>query len=127
MSVTYNKKKKRNVVVGVVHIHATYNNIIVTITDQQGHSLVSTSAGAYGFKGSKKATPYAAQETAGHAVKTVVEQNGMKTVSIKVSGPGAGREAAIRAVQACNLNVTSIKDTTKLPHNGCKLPGRRRV
>ncbi|MGN7618557.1 MAG: 30S ribosomal protein S11 [Ehrlichia sp.] len=126
MSVVY-KKKKRNVVVGVVHIHATYNNIIVTVTDQQGHSLICTSAGACGFKGSKKATPYAAQETAGHAVRTVVEQNGMKTVSIKVSGPGAGREAAIRAVQACNLNVTSIEDTTRLPHNGCKLPGRRRV
>ena len=120
-------KKKRNVVVGRVHVCATYNNVIVTITDQQGHVLVTTSAGACNFKGSKKSTPYAAQETVARAVKAVVERNGMKTVSIHVAGPGAGREAAIRAVQTCNLNVTSIKDTTKLPHNGCKLPKRRRV
>ncbi|MFV9838528.1 MAG: 30S ribosomal protein S11 [Aaplasma endosymbiont of Hyalomma asiaticum] len=120
-------KKKRSVVVGKVHICATYNNVIVTIADQQGHVLVTTSAGACNFKGSKKATPYAAQETVAKAVKAVVERNGMKTVSVCISGPGAGREAAIRAVQTCNLNVTSIKDTTKLPHNGCKLPKRRRV
>ncbi|QXK91812.1 30S ribosomal protein S11 [Neoehrlichia mikurensis] len=121
------KKKKRSVVVGKVHIYATYNNLIVTITDQQGHALVTVSAGACNFKGSKKSTPYAAQETVSNAVRRVIEQNGMKTASIQVSGPGAGREAAIRAVQACNLNVTSIKDTTRLPHNGCKLPKRRRV
>ncbi|ACZ49079.1 30S ribosomal protein S11 [Anaplasma centrale str. Israel] len=120
-------KKRRNVVVGRVHIYATYNNVIVTIADQQGHVLITTSAGACSFKGSKKATPYAAQETVARAVKAVVERNGMRTVSVCISGPGAGREAAIRAVQTCNLNVTSIRDTTKLPHNGCKLPKRRRV
>ena len=120
-------KKRRNVVVGRVHIYATYNNVIVTIADQQGHVLVTTSAGACSFKGSKKATPYAAQETVARAVKAVVERNGMRTASVYISGPGAGREAAIRAVQTCNLNVTSIRDTTKLPHNGCKLPKRRRV
>ncbi len=112
---------------GEVHIYATYNNVIVTIADQQGHVLVTTSAGACNFKGSKKATPYAAQETVARAVKAVVERNGVRTVSVCISGPGAGREAAIRAVQTCNLNVTSIRDTTKLPHNGCKLPKRRRV
>ena len=110
----------------MVHILATFNNIIVTISDPQGGVLVTTSAGAHGFKGSKKSTPYAAQVTAEHAAKIAVDL-GMKTVSVLVCGPGSGRESAIRAIKSSGLGIIFIRDNTPIPHNGCRLKGKRRV
>ena len=120
------RRVKKNIPLGVAHIHSTYNNTIVTITDPQGNVVSWSSAGAVGFKGSKKSTPFAAQMAAETASKTAME-HGLKKVDVFVKGPGAGREAAIRALQATGLDVTMIKDVTPIPHNGCRPPKRRRV
>jgi small subunit ribosomal protein S11 len=120
------KKEKKNVVVGVAHVAATFNNTIVTITDPAGNAISWSSAGMMGFKGSRKSTPYAAQMAAEDAGRKAVE-HGMRTLEVEVSGPGSGRESALRALQAVGLVVTSIRDVTPIPHNGCRPPKRRRV
>ncbi len=120
------KKVKKNVAVGIVHIHSTFNNTMITIADVSGNVICWSSAGARGFKGSRKSTPFAAQVAAGDAAAKAME-HGMKTVSVNVSGPGAGRESALRALSAAGLKVTLIRDVTPIPHNGCRPPKRRRV
>lgn len=120
------KKVKRNVASGVVHIQSTFNNTIVTITDNAGGTVAWSSAGVLGFKGSRKSTPFAAQVAAENAAKKAIEQ-GMKTVVVYIKGPGPGRESALRALQNTGFNVISIKDVTPIPHNGCRPPKRRRV
>lgn len=121
------KKKERRVVErGVAHIKSSFNNTIVTITDPQGNSLAWATAGKMGFKGSRKSTPFAAQMAAEAAAKAAMEQ-GVREVEVYVKGPGAGREAAIRSLQAAGLEVSVIKDVTPIPHNGCRPPKRRRV
>ena len=120
------KKVKRSVGNGVVHIQSTFNNTIVTITDSAGNTVAWSSAGVLGFKGSRKSTPFAAQVAAEDAAKKAVE-SGMKNVEVFVKGPGPGRESALRALQNTGFNVTSIKDVTPVPHNGCRPPKRRRV
>jgi len=120
------KKVKKNVQSGVAHIQATFNNTIVTITDVAGNTVAWSSAGARGFKGSRKSTPFAAQLAAQDAAKKAMD-HGMKQIGIEVKGPGAGREAAIRALQASGLKITMIQDVTPIPHNGCRPPKRRRV
>jgi small subunit ribosomal protein S11 len=120
------KKEKKNIVVGVAHVAATFNNTIITITDQQGNAISWSSAGMMGFKGSRKSTPYAAQVAAEDAGKKAIE-HGMRTLEVEVTGPGSGRESALRALQAVGLVVTSIRDVTPIPHNGCRPPKRRRV
>lgn len=120
------RRDKKNIEAGAAHIQATFNNTIVTITDVQGNALSWASAGELGFRGSKKSTPFAAQEAAETAAKAAME-HGLKTVEVYVKGPGAGREAAIRALQAAGLEVKMIKDVTPIPHNGCRPPKRRRV
>ena len=120
------KKEKKIVVTGVAHVNATLNNTIITITDAQGNAVSWSSAGSLGFKGSRKSTPYAAQVAAEDAAKKAVE-HGMRTLEVEVSGPGAGRESALRALQAVGLTVTTIRDVTPIPHNGCRAPKRRRV
>jgi small subunit ribosomal protein S11 len=120
------KKEKRNIPNGVVHIQSTFNNTIVTITDPTGNIVSWSSAGVQGFKGSRKSTPFAAQMAAEDAAKKAMEQ-GMKNVEVFVKGPGAGRESAIRSLQAIGFNVLTIKDVTPIPHNGCRPPKRRRV
>ena len=125
-STTARKKKiKRSYTKGVAHIHATFNNTIVTITDVQGNVIAWSSAGALGYKGAKKSTPFAAQLAAEAAAKTVFDQ-GLRTVDVEVKGPGAGRESAVRALTVVGLQVTSIEDTTPIPHNGCRPPKRPR-
>ena len=125
--VVRNKKKiSKNVVAGVAHIKSTFNNTLVTISDSNGNVISWASAGEMGFRGSRKSTPFAAQMAAETATKAAME-HGMKTVEVFVKGPGAGREAAIRALQATGLEVNSIKDVTPIPHNGCRPPKRRRV
>jgi len=120
------KKVKKNIEKGQAHIRSTFNNTIVTLTDVAGNALAWSSAGELGFKGSRKSTPYAAQSAANEAAKRAME-HGLKTIDVFVKGPGSGREAAIRALQAAGLNVISIKDVTPIPHNGCRPPKRRRV
>lgn len=120
------RRVKKSIPAGVAHIHSTFNNTIVTITDPQGNVIAWSSAGALGFKGSRKSTPFAAQ-MASEAAANVAIENGMKTLDVNVKGPGAGREAAIRSLQAVGLEVTAIIDTTPVPHNGCRPPKRRRV
>ncbi len=120
------RRERKNVAVGVAHVAATFNNCIITITDMQGNVLSWSSSGVHGFKGSRKATPYAAQVTAETAVKKAME-HGLKTVSVSVKGPGSGRESALRAISAAGLVVTSIVDVTGVPHNGCRPKKRRRV
>ena len=120
------KRVKKNVEHGQAHIQASFNNTIVTLTDDQGNALSWASAGGLGFRGSKKSTPYAAQMAAETATKAALI-HGLKKVDVFVKGPGSGREAAIRALQATGLNVVSIKDVTPVPHNGCRPPKRRRV
>ncbi len=120
------KKEKKNIVVGVAHVAATFNNTIITITDTAGNAISWSSAGMMGFKGSRKSTPYAAQVAAEDAGKKAVE-HGMRTLEVEVSGPGSGRESALRALQTVGLTVTSIRDVTPIPHNGCRPPKRRRV
>jgi small subunit ribosomal protein S11 len=120
------RKVKKNIESGIVHIRSTFNNTIVTITDMQGNAISWATAGNMGFKGSRKSTPFAAQMASETAAKTAMD-NGMRTVEVNVKGPGAGREAAIRALQAIGLGVTAIRDVTPVPHNGCRPPKRRRV
>jgi len=120
------KKEKLNVQHGVAHIHSTFNNTIVTITTLEGDVICWASAGSMGFKGSRKGTPYAAQVAAEASAKSAMEL-GVKKVDVNVKGPGAGREAAIRSLQAVGLEIVSIKDVTPIPHNGCRPPKRRRV
>jgi small subunit ribosomal protein S11 len=120
------KKTKKNVQTGIVYIQSTFNNTIITITDVSGNVLSWSSAGARGFKGSRKSTPFAAQVAAGDAAAKAME-HGLKSVSVLVKGPGAGRESALRALAAAGLKVTLIRDITPVPHNGCRPPKRRRV
>ena len=120
------KKEKKNINVGSAHIQATFNNTIVTITDQNGNVIAWSSSGGLGFKGSRKGTPYAAQMAAESAAKKAMYL-GMKQLDVFVKGPGAGRESAIRALQAAGLDINLIKDVTPVPHNGCRPPKRRRV
>ncbi|EHE93790.1 hypothetical protein LLCRE1631_00988 [Lactococcus lactis subsp. lactis CNCM I-1631] len=124
--ITRKRRVKKNIESGIVHIQSTFNNTIVMITDVHGNALAWSSAGALGFKGSKKSTPFAAQMASEAAAKAAQEQ-GLKTVSVTVKGPGSGRESAIRAIAAAGLNVTSISDVTPVPHNGARPPKRRRV
>ncbi len=123
---TRRKKEKKNVELGVAHIQSTFNNTVVTITDKFGNAISWSSAGAQGFRGSRKSTPFAAQMAAEVAAKAAME-HGMRQVECLVKGPGSGREAAIRALQAAGLEVSLIKDVTPIPHNGCRPPKRRRV
>ena len=120
------KRDRKNVVAGVAHINSTFNNTVVTITDPQGNTIAWSSCGVKGFKGSRKSTPYAAQVAADDAAHKAIE-HGMKSVDIIVMGPGSGRESALRAFNVAGLVVTSIKDVTPLPHNGCRARKRRRV
>ncbi|MBE6987762.1 MAG: 30S ribosomal protein S11 [Clostridia bacterium] len=124
--VTKKRRERKNIEKGAAHIHASFNNTIVTITDTKGNALSWASAGGLGFRGSRKSTPFAAQTASETAAKAAME-HGLKTVEVFVKGPGAGREAAIRALQAAGLEVTMIKDVTPIPHNGCRPPKRRRV
>lgn len=123
---TRKRRVKKTVENGIAHIHSTFNNTIVTISDLQGNVLGWSSAGALGFKGSRKSTPFAAQMAAETVSKTALDVN-MKTLEVSVKGPGAGREAAIRSLQAAGLEITAIRDETPVPHNGCRPPKRRRV
>ncbi len=120
------RRVKKNIERGQAHIQSSFNNTIVTLTDSQGNAISWASAGGLGFRGSRKSTPYAAQMAAETAAKAATV-HGLKSVDVMVKGPGAGREAAIRALQACGIEVTSIKDVTPVPHNGCRPPKRRRV
>ncbi|MFP4346806.1 MAG: 30S ribosomal protein S11 [Thermodesulfobacteriota bacterium] len=120
------KKEKKNISSGVVHIQSTFNNTIITVTDPAGNIISWSSAGVQGFKGSRKSTPFAAQLAAEDAAKKAME-HGMKNVEVYVKGPGAGRESAVRALQAAGFTVMMIKDVTPIPHNGCRPPKRRRV
>jgi len=120
------KRVKKNVATGVVHIHATFNNTQITIADVNGNVVAWSSAGVRGFKGSRKSTPFAAQLAADDAARKA-QDHGMQSVAVRVSGPGAGRESALRGLQSAGLRITSIKDVTPIPHNGCRPPKRRRV
>ena len=120
------RKEKKNVPEGIVHIRSTFNNTIITFSDLQGNVISWCSSGVLGFKGSRKSTPFAAQNAVDNAAKKAME-NGMRKVEVRVKGPGPGREAAMRALQVAGLNVSSISDITPIPHNGCKPPKRRRV
>jgi small subunit ribosomal protein S11 len=120
------RKEKKNITSGVAHVHASFNNTMITITDAQGNAVSWASAGGMGFKGSRKSTPFAAQLAAEEAGKKALE-HGMKTIDVEVRGPGSGRESALRALQSCGFQVTSIRDVTPIPHNGCRPPKRRRV
>ena len=123
---TRRRREKKNIEKGAVHIQSTFNNTIVTITDVQGNTISWASSGELGFRGSRKSTPFAAQSVAETAAKAAID-HGLKSVEVFVKGPGAGREAAIRALQTVGLEVTLIKDVTPIPHNGCRPPKRRRV
>ena len=125
-NVTRKRRERKNIEKGQAHIHSSFNNTIVTITDVQGNTISWASSGGLGFKGSRKSTPYASQMTAETAAKAAME-HGLKTVEVFVKGPGAGREAAIRALQTAGLEISMIKDVTPIPHNGCRPPKRRRV
>jgi len=123
---TRRKKEKKNIESGVAHIQSTFNNTVITITDKAGNAVAWSSAGAMGFKGSRKSTPFASQMAADVVAKEAME-HGMRVVECLVKGPGSGREAAIRSLQAAGLEVSMIKDVTPIPHNGCRPPKRRRV
>jgi small subunit ribosomal protein S11 len=120
------RRERKNIVSGIVHVNASFNNTMITITDAQGNTIAWSTSGAMGFKGSKKSTPYAAQVAAEDAARKASE-HGMRTVEVEVCGPGSGRESALRALQAAGFNVTSIRDVTPIPHNGCRPRKRRRV
>lgn len=120
------KKEKKNILSGIVHIQSTFNNTIITITDSAGNVIAWSSSGVQGFKGSRKSTPFAAQLAAENAAKKAME-HGMKEVEVYVKGPGAGRESALRSLQATGFHIVKIKDVTPIPHNGCRPPKRRRV
>lgn len=121
-----NKKVKKNVSEGIAHIHASFNNTIITITDRQGNALAWATAGGSGFRGSRKSTPFAAQ-VAAERVGNVVKDFGMKNLEVRIKGPGPGRESAVRSLNANGFKITSITDVTPIPHNGCRPPKRRRV
>ncbi|MBZ5538537.1 MAG: 30S ribosomal protein S11 [Acidobacteriia bacterium] len=123
---SFRKKEKKNVPMGLAHIQATFNNTLIGITDTQGNLVSWSSSGSMGFKGSRKGTPFAAQQASLKAANAAREQ-GMKTVEVRVKGPGAGRESAIRALQTAGLEIRNIRDVTPIPHNGCRPPKRRRV
>ena len=120
------RRERKNITSGGAHVNATFNNTLITISDLQGNAIAWSSAGSLGFKGSRKSTPYAAQMAAEDAGKKAAE-HGMKTLEVEVNGPGSGREAALRALQVVGFNITSIRDVTPIPHNGCRPPKRRRV
>jgi small subunit ribosomal protein S11 len=120
------RKEKKNIISAVAHVNATFNNTMITISDAQGNTIAWASAGAQGFKGSRKSTPYAAQMAA-EAAGRKAQEHGVRTVDVEVKGPGSGRESALRALQAVGLTVTAIRDVTPIPHNGCRPPKRRRV
>ena len=124
---TRRRRERKNIDRGAAHIQSTFNNTIVTITDTKGNAVSWASSGELGFRGSRKSTPFAAQTAAETAANAAIEQCGLKSVEVYVKGPGQGREAAIRALQAVGLEVTLIKDVTPVPHNGCRPPKRRRV
>ena len=120
------KKVKRNIAEGVVHVHASFNNTIITITDRQGNALTWATSGGAGFKGSRKSTPFAAQ-VAAEAAGKVAQEYGIKTLEVKIKGPGPGRESAVRALNNLGIRITQIQDITPIPHNGCRPPTRRRI
>jgi small subunit ribosomal protein S11 len=120
------RRERKNILTGVAHINASFNNTVITITDEQGNAIAWSTAGAVGFKGARKSTPYAAQVAAEDAGKKAAE-HGMKNLSVQVSGPGAGRETALRALQSVGFTISSIRDITPIPHNGCRARKRRRV
>jgi len=120
------RRERKNITSGVAHVNATFNNTVITITDAQGNAIAWSSSGSQGFKGSRKSTPYAAQMAAEDAGKKAME-HGMRTLEVEVKGPGSGRESALRALQTVGFTVTSIRDVTAIPHNGCRPPKRRRV
>ena len=120
------RREKKNISSGIAYVNATYNNTMITITDAQGNAISWSSAGGMGFKGSRKSTPYAAQVAAEDAAKKAME-HGMATIEAMVKGPGTGRESALRALQSTGFTITSIKDVTPIPHNGCRPPKKRRV
>lgn len=120
------RRERKNISSGVAHVNSTFNNTMITITDAQGNTIAWSSAGSQGFKGSRKSTPYAAQVAADTAARKAME-HGVKTLEVEVKGPGSGRESALRALQAAGFTITSIKDVTPIPHNGCRPPKRRRV
>ena len=123
---TYKKKEKKNIPYGIVHISASFNNTLISITDGEGNLLAQSSSGARGFRGSRKGTPFAAQQAASEVARKAVEA-GMREVEVRVKGPGGGRESAIRAIAQAGIRVNAIRDTTPIPHNGCRPPKRRRV
>ena len=120
------RRERKNITSGVAHVNATFNNTMITISDAQGNTIAWSTAGSQGFKGSRKSTPYAAQVAAEDAGRKAME-HGMKTLEVEVNGPGSGRESALRALQAVGFTITSIKDVTPIPHNGCRPRKRRRV
>ena len=120
------RRERKNIISGVAHVNATFNNTIITITDAQGNTVAWSSAGSQGFKGSRKSTPYAAQLAAESAGKKA-QEHGVQTLEVMVKGPGSGRESALRALSSIGFSITSIKDVTPIPHNGCRPPKRRRV
>src|SRR3982750_416765 len=120
------RRERKNITAGVAHVNASFNNTVVTITDAQGNTIAWSSSGSQGFKGSRKSTPYAAQMAAEDAGKKAME-HGVKTLEVNVAGPGSGRESALRALQAAGMTITTIRDVTPIPHNGCRPPKRRRV
>src|ERR687889_2390627 len=123
---TYKKKERKNIPLGIVHIAASFNNTLISITDTQGNLVAQSSSGARGFRGSRKGTPFAAQQAASEVARKATEA-GMREAEVRVKGPGGGRESAIRAINQAGIRVTSIRDTTPIPHNGCRPPKRRRV
>ena len=120
------RKERKNITSGVAHVNASFNNTMITIADMQGNTISWSSSGVMGFKGSRKSTPYAAQVAAEDAAKKA-QEHGMKTLEVEVRGPGSGRESALRALQAAGMTITTIRDVTPIPHNGCRPPKRRRV
>ena len=120
------RRERKNITSGVAHVNASFNNTMITIADMQGNTISWSSSGVMGFKGSRKSTPYAAQVAAEDAAKKA-QEHGMKTLEVEVRGPGSGRESALRALQAAGMTITTIRDVTPMPHNGCRPPKRRRV
>jgi small subunit ribosomal protein S11 len=120
------KRERKNITSGIAHVSSTFNNTMITITDVQGNTIAWSSSGNMGFKGSRKSTPYAAQIAAETAARKA-QEHGMRTLEVEVSGPGSGRESALRALQAAGFTITTIRDVTPIPHNGCRPPKRRRV
>jgi small subunit ribosomal protein S11 len=120
------RRERKNITSGIAHVNSSFNNTMITITDVQGNAIAWSSSGAMGFKGSRKSTPYAAQ-IAAETVARKAQEHGMRTLEVEVSGPGSGRESALRALQAAGFTITTIRDVTPIPHNGCRPPKRRRV